>query len=150
MRFSPRDRMKNVTALALLSLLLVVPAGADDQSPCPCVPLSPTWTVSACETWNCASAALVNANGDPNTFALPTRSDTFKWIVVQRVNSGTSTTSGDGPFLLDHSVDMSDAIAKFVAIDKSFAPIIVNVTDGNFLIIRLRDPLPPRRRAVSH
>lgn len=142
--------MKNVAAITLFSLFLVVPAVADDQSPCPCVPLSPTWTVTACETWNCASAALVNANGDPYTFALPTASDSFKWVVVRRVNSGAMTVPDNAPFLLDHFVDLNDALAKFGAIDKSFAPIILNVTDGNFLIIHLREPLQPRRRAAGH
>src|SRR5215212_11401032 len=99
--------MKNVTAITFLSLFLVVSAAADDQSPCPCVPLTPTWTVTACETWNCASAALIKANGDPHTFALPTASDTFKWIVVRRVVGGSSIAATNAPFLLDQFDNMN-------------------------------------------
>jgi hypothetical protein len=140
--------MKTIAAIALVSLIAASAVAGD--SPCPCVPLSPLWTATACETWNCASAALVNANGDPHTFALPTASDKYTWIVIQRVMAGTTVLPDNAPFILNQYTDMNDAIAKFAGIDRSFAPIILNVADGSFLIIRLREPLPPRHRSVNH
>src|SRR5689334_14138425 len=83
------------------------------QEACPCVPLSHQWIVEACETWHCAAAATVMANGDKYMLALPTNSDDFKWVIVRRVVSGSYIAPANDPFQLESFDGSAAAMSRF-------------------------------------
>lgn len=129
--------------LFALSLPLTVSA---DDNPCPCIPKSLVWVVEACETWNCAQAAVIEANGDPFVLSMPTQSSQWKWIVMRRVVAGSATVSPDSPFLIDSYAQLNDALSQYTTIDKSALPMMFSAVDGAMLVVRLRDPNAAHRR----
>ena len=134
-----------------VTLLIATAAIGDDDNPCPCVPLSRTWVVTACETWNCAQAAMILANGDPFVMSMPTNDTKYGWVVARRVVTGTATTSPDSPFLIDSNTSFATATAQYSAMDPNTLPMIVTAPDGLTLIIRLREAAPAgRRRSAGH
>ena len=104
-----------------------------------------------CETWNCAASALVLANGDPQTLVLPTTDGKYKWVVVKRLVTGSATISPDAPLLVDRFNTMTDGSARFAALDHAQAPLLVTATDGNVLVVYLRQAgTPAKQHAVAH
>ncbi|HKO56897.1 MAG TPA: hypothetical protein VJ276_13565 [Thermoanaerobaculia bacterium] len=142
--------MARRSTLFFLLLLLATPiAVTADDNPCPCIPKSLVWIVDACETWNCAQAALVQANGDPFVLSMPTASTQWKWIVMRRVVAGSATVSPDSPFLIDSYSQLNDALSQFTTIDKTALPMMFSAVDGAMLVVRLRDPNATHRRPTA-
>jgi len=129
---------RSLLVVLLFSLCLPVTVHADDN-PCPCVPRTLLWTVEACETWNCAQAALIQANGDPYVMSMPTNSAQYKWIVMRRIVSGSSTVSPNAPFLIDSYSNMGEAFSAYATIDSSAMPMMFSAVDGAMLVVRLRE-----------
>lgn len=136
-----------VILLSLLLLSFAVPASAEGNL-CPCIPETHQWTVTACDTWNCAQSAAILANGDPFVLAIPTASADHHWIVLRRIASGTGTVTPDGPFVVDSFHSLSDATARFSTIDNDQLPMLISTADGDMLVVRLR--VPEKRRSASH
>src|SRR3954462_3106973 len=137
----------------LMTLFAVATVGASADDVCPCVPISYTWTVVACESWECAQSHLVAASGDPLVFAMPTNDARYKWVVMKRVVSGTSVVTPDPPFLIDSYATFADATYKYATCNASTLPMIASAIDGSTLVVRLREPLeggPAKRRAAGH
>lgn len=133
----------------LLAVSLGIATSVYAQQACPCFPDEKIWIATACETWQCASAGLQAANGDPFVVALPTNSTSFPWIVIRRVTSGSVTVSPDNPFLMETFSNIAESSARFAAIDPAQLPMIVSTTDSKLLVIYLRQP-EPRRRVIGH
>jgi len=133
--------------VSLILLVVTMPAQADD--PCPCVPLHPTWIATPCETWNCAAAALINANGDPQVFTLPMSGPQYKWVVLRRVASGSVIVSPDNPLQIEQFTKMVDGSIRFDGIDKSLVPMLVTAADGTIIVVSLR-PTETHARAAAH
>ena len=121
-------------------------ASAVAQNVCPCVPITHQWTVTTCDSWNCASSALVLANGDRGTFAVPVGMDDSRWLVVRRITSGTSTPPAtDDPFQVEAFDGMTAASSRFMAMVPEMRPMLMTSPDGHVLLISLRAPEPRRR-----
>lgn len=140
-----------LTSLALVTAFSV-PLSA--QEACPCVPLTKLWVATVCETWNCASAALVTANGDRNTYAVPVVGDgEQRWLIVKQVKAGGY--QDDSPFQVEPFDGIAGASARFGALTDSYKPMIASSPDGKLLVISLRNPettpstQTPRRRTVG-
>lgn len=142
-----------VRKTALLAMVICITFGAvvaGDADPCPCVVLGYTWMATPCETWNCAAAALVLANGDPNTMVLPTTHSQVKWVVLKRLVPGSVTVSPDSPVLVEQFSNMVDGSVRFAALDHDSAPLMVTTTDGNVLVVHMRPYPSGKGRAASH
>src|SRR5512142_2917461 len=137
-----------IAAIALF--LVVTPLTLNAQDVCPCVPLTKLWVSTVCDSWNCAMAALVNANGDPAVFAMPVAMNDGRWLVIRQVASGSYIDNS--PFQVESFDGVSDATARFSAITTDLKPRIMSAPDGRFLVISLRqpEPAPTRRHAVGH
>lgn len=61
-------------------------------------PIRYTWIATSCTTWNCAAAALVIADGEPNVLVLPTSITDHPWIILRRVEEGSVYVPEDEPF----------------------------------------------------
>jgi hypothetical protein len=136
-------------AIIVATLSLGV-ASVNAEDVCPCVPVTKLWVTTVCDTWNCAMAALVNANGDPAVFAVPVAMKDNRWLVVKQVAAGGYVD--DSPFQVDSFDGIPAATARFASIANEFKPHIMSSPDGKFLVISLRDPegQPAKRRAVGH
>ena len=73
--------MKTLHLIVTL-ILAFASAAISQQAPCPCGPLSYQWIVEPCESWNCAAASMIIANGDKYVLAVPTNSDDFKRVII--------------------------------------------------------------------
>jgi hypothetical protein len=141
-------RSKLISLVALLVALdaSVMPVAA--QQACPCVPITKLWVASQCDTWNCASAALILANGDHSTFAVPFAGDATeqRWIVVRQVASGSyvDTTS---PVQVDSFDSMAEASARYGTLGVDSKPMLATAPDGKVLVLSLRTP--EKHRAVT-
>lgn len=135
--------------LALACSLALVPLPAVAQQVCPCVPITHVWTAEACDTWNCAAAATIMANGDQYVLTLPTNDDEHKWVVVRRITSGSATVSPDAPFTVEQFDDGNVAMARFNGIDHGLHPMVVTGADGKFLVIA-RSAASVRPHAAGH
>jgi hypothetical protein len=134
------------TFCAAIALVATLSVQADDNV-CPCVPLGHEWIVTACETWNCAQSMMILANGDPYVVAVPTGSETWKWIILRRVVSGSFAVSPDAPFAVEQFDRMSDAGARFSALEHEALPMFLTTLDGKMLVVSLR-PSARRRAAL--
>jgi hypothetical protein len=132
----------------LTVLLAILPVYGKAQQACPCVPIAHEWIVSACDTWNCAVAAQVIAEGSPDVIAMPSGSDDFKWIVLRRVATGGAIVSPEGPFKIETFTNVGDGAVRFQAINPELRPLLLTVPDGNVLIVS-RNTSQPRRRAAG-
>jgi len=137
---------KKAVFLAVLLAVTAATAVADD--PCPCFSTGFMWLADGCQTWNCAASAMVLANGDPHLLVMPTASNTYKWVVLRRVVSGSVAVSPDAPFVVQSFQSMSDGSAHYAIIGSDRAPLMLTTTDGHVLVISLREP--ERTRAVKH
>lgn len=141
--------MSRTTFCLLACLLFVTPAVQADDNPCPCIPISHVWVVTACETWNCAQSAMILANGDPFVVTMPTASDQHKWVVIRRVAAGSVTVSPDEPFIVDAYDTMSDATIQYNAADPNTLPMLTSAHDGKALFVRLRQAQAPAKRPAA-
>jgi len=144
--------MSRKTALLAIVMLVTLAAGQSvaDTDPCPCIPLSYAWHATPCETWNCAASALVLANGDPNVMVLPTTNDKVKWVVIQRAVSGSFIVSPDAPVIVERFNTMVEGSSRFAALDHTNAPLLVTATDGNVLVVYLRQGDTTKQHAAGH
>lgn len=101
-------------------------------------PIRHTWIASSCETWNCAAAALVLADGDASVIVLPTGQSDRPWVIVRRVEEGSVFIPEDEPFACEVFDTVSDASARFSAMDSCHGPLILNVPDGRAVITSLQ------------
>ena len=141
---------RKTVVLAFLVSLFVVAAFADDPH-CPCIPVGQLWSATAYHTWSEAISAVVLSNGDPKTFALPTRSSDYPWIVVRRTGAeGGMISSPDmQPFDVEPYQSTAGASARFDALDGNLAPMMITTGDGNVLVIHLHETIS-RIRAARH
>lgn len=139
--------MKTKIAVLLLSTLFAV-SPLTAQEACPCVPTTHQWIVTPCETWNCAAAATITANGDKYVMSLPTSSEDFTWVVVRRIVSGAAAIAPDAPYRLESFDNASDATARYSSIDARYQPMLLTVPDGQFLVVA-RTSAETRRRSTT-
>jgi hypothetical protein len=141
--------MRTLVLIFLISVsLLLVPAVASPQEVCPCVPLTYQWIVTPCDTWNCAAAATIMANGDRYVLSVPTGSDDFKWVIVRRVVTGSAVVSPNAPFKIDSFESMIEASTRFDSITRELQPMLITSPDRKLLVIARSEP--ERHRAVGH
>ncbi len=133
--------------LTLLFALLAAGIPVEGQDVCPCVPVTHLWVVKSCDTFDCATSEFVISNGSPDTMVVPTTSSDAKWVVLQRVSSG-SAIALDPTFKLESYDGWNDASARFAAIDSALKPMMLSSPDAKFLIV-VRNQAEPRRRAVG-
>lgn len=130
---------------------LVILAGATAAAQEATNPIRYTWIVSSCEQWNCAAAALVMANGEPNVIALPTGREDRPWLVLRRVEEGSVFVPEDEPFTCDVFDTVTEATTRFSTMDSCRAPIVLSVPDGRAVIASLSKCTGARkRRSASH
>lgn len=135
--------MKRTLVVGMVFLMCSAPLLAGNV--CPCTPKGYTWTVTACQTWNCAASALVLANGDPSVIALPTASHKFSWVVLRREAGGAVHIPDDAPFQVEQFDAIAPATARYSSIESSRSPMLITTSDGTTLIIYASQPLPRRR-----
>ena len=138
---------KTAAAAFALTLLCAIPLRADD--PCPCIPVTHLWTVLTCDTWECATAALADSNGNRDVFVVPSSNDVHRWLVLRRIVAGTATQSLDAPFVIEQFSKMVDASVRFDSIDSGQAPALVTTYDHAVLVVYMRDA-PVHRRSTGH
>ena len=135
---------RSVLAVALVTLCLNNFASAQQTTN----PIRYTWIVSSCENWNCAAAALIMANGEPNLIVLPTSVEEYPWLVLRRVEEGSlfiPETESFGCQVFDH---VEEATTHFTAMDGCRRPLALTVPDGRSVVISLNHCNGVRRRAV--
>jgi len=110
------------------------------------VPAGSTWFADACETWNCAAAALVLANGDGTVVALPAPDAKYKWLVLRRLPAGAVYVTPENPFQVDVVPSYVEGASMLATMDIRHAPMIVTMGQ-TILSIRTR---PPKERAAQH
>jgi hypothetical protein len=142
------SRKNAVLALALLLLSLPAFAQQDDDDPCPCVPKEHRWTVTTCDTWECAAAQLAAANGDHNVFVVPSSSEEHRWLVLRRVVAGSVAVSPDEPFRIEQFQKMVEGSVRFDSIVKDRAPMLLTAHDRAILLLYLAEA-PSKRRSVG-
>ena len=136
----------------LLLALLLFPLTVSADPACPCFPHDKTWIVTYCDTWNCASSALVMANGDPYVMAVPTSNENYRWVVVRRVVSGSVAVSPDEPFEVESFTTAMDGALRMGAIDSSLTPMMITTPDSVTLVVSLKPSMKNggKKRSVQH
>ncbi len=120
----------------LISLtLLVMPAIATAQDFTP--PVRYTWIASSCETWNCAAAALVLADGDKHVIVLPTGREERPWIILRRVEAGSVHIPDDEPFRCEVFDDLDGATSHFRTMETCRSGMALTVPDGRAVVAAL-------------
>jgi hypothetical protein len=110
------------------------------------VPSESTWFADGCETWNCAAAALVLANGDGTVVVLPAPDARFKWLVLRRIPSGAVNVPPESPFQVDVVPDFTQGASMLSSMQIRQAPMIITLGD-TILLVTTR---VPRERAAQH
>ena len=113
-------------------------------------PIRWTWIASSCETWNCAAAALVLADGDKHVIALPTGNEDRPWLILKRVEEGSIYTPPDEPYACEIFANVTEAGTRFTAMDICHGPMMMNVPDGRAVVVSLSKcgDTAKKRRAV--
>ena len=129
-----------MTRLALIAITVasLVTLNLPAQEVCPCIPQPRIWTSVICDTWNCASSALVSANGDPTVFAVPFGMKGGKWLLIRQVHSGGFIDNS--PMLVEPFDEVGLAAARLASIRAEFRPLIVSAPDGKLLVLSLKEP----------
>lgn len=125
--------MKLLAALA--TALLLLPVAIAEQTT---KPIRYTWIATSCETWNCAVAALVLADGDPHVLVLPTAHEKRPWLVLKRVEQGAIAVPDEEPFTCSVYDTVLDASMVFAQTDACRFPLIVSVPDGRMIVAMLQ------------
>ena len=136
-----------IPLVALAILCIVVPAQAQEATN----PIRYTWIASSCDTWNCAAAALVMANGEPSVIVLPTGREDRPWIVLRRVEEGSVFIPEDEPYACEVFETVTSASSMFSTMDPCHGPLMLNVPDGRAVIASLSQcgEASPRRRSAG-
>jgi hypothetical protein len=113
----------------VLALIVTIPASAEITNP-----IRYTWIASSCETWNCAAAALILANGNKYVMAMPTGRPERPWLILKRVEEGSIYIPDDEPFGCEVFDTVSGATAKFDTIDTCHAPMMLSLPDGRAVV----------------
>jgi hypothetical protein len=115
-------------------------------------PIRYTWIPSSCDTWNCAAAALVMANGAPNVIVLPTGQEDHPWLVLRRVEEGSIFVPDDEPYTCDLFDSVINAGTAFTTMDGCHSPLMLTVPDGRTVIASLAkcSGTGTKRRAAAH
>lgn len=137
-----------ITGIAIVVFTLVPAARA--QQACPCVPLTPLWTVKTCDTWDCAMAELVVANGDPYVFPVSTGDGGHPWVVMRRIVSGTGVDVPDPTYEVATFDTFDGATSRFLALANDARPMFLSAPDGKLLVVSLRPDAVIKRRSVHH
>jgi hypothetical protein len=112
-------------------------------------PIHYTWIASSCETWNCAAAALVMANGEPNVIVLPTNVPDFPWVILRRVESGSIYIPETEAFGCDVYAEVNEATSNYNAMEGCRKAMVLTVPDGRSVVVSLHKcDSGARRRAV--
>ena len=136
--------MRTVTGLVFAALLATIPLAAQTANS----PPRYKWMATPCDTWGCAIAAMAQANGDPYVIVLPTRSSAHPWVVLKRVEIGTVEDPVDPVFIAECFGGMTEASARFDAMDLEKIPILVTSTDGGIIVVCLHETQTTKKRAV--
>ena len=112
-------------------------------------PIRWTWIVTSCETWNCAAAALVLADGDKHTIVLPTGNEDRPWLILKRVENGSVYIPEDEPYGCEIFRNVAEAGARFTAMNECHGPMILNVPDGNAVVISLHECGDSKKRRAT-
>ena len=100
-------------------------------------PIRYTWIASSCETWNCAAAALVLANGGQHVIVLPTGQTDVPWVILRRVEEGSVYIPDDEPFTCEVFASSVSASARFDGMEKCHGPLMLSVPDGRMVVASL-------------
>jgi hypothetical protein len=133
--------------LVAITVANLVASRMNGQEACPCVPQTKLWTSSVCDTLQCVSTALKDANGDPALFALPIGMSDRRWLLVRQVSAGGYVDNS--PFVVESFDDIGIASARLASLTTETHPKIITAPDGRLLVLSLREP-ETRRRAVVH
>lgn len=128
-----------------IAALLLVTSAASAQIT---KPIRYTWIATSCTTWNCAAAALVMANGDKYVIVLPTGNETHPWLILKRVEEGSIFIPEDEPYGCEIFANVTEAGARFTAMDTCHGAIMLNVPDGRAVVLRLNECDDGKRRAM--
>jgi hypothetical protein len=134
----------------VLTAVLMFAAVGEAQQLCPCVPLTHEWIASACDSWDCATSAVVLANGDRNMVVpMPTTSSDYAWVILRRVVVGSAIVSPDAPFRVDGFDSLAVASSHYYSVDRELQPILLTAPDGKVLVVARTAP-EGRRRPAAH
>jgi len=135
--------------IAVTLLLCAAVAVTADDNVCPCIPVTKVWVATSCETWNCAQAAMVMANGDPYVITIPTNDTKYGWVILRRVVAGSATTVPPDPFQITSYASLQEAVGQYTAADPNKLPMMAMAVDGTALVLQLREPVPASRRRAA-
>lgn len=128
----------------IVAFLLAAPAIASAQDLDP--PVRYTWIATSCETWNCAAAALVLADGDKHVIVLPTGREERPWIILRRVEAGSVHIPDEEPFRCEVFADLDGATSHFRTMEACRSGLALTVPDGRAVVAALSSCT--KRRAV--
>jgi hypothetical protein len=137
--------MRYIPVLLVLALAVAAPASADEPIT---KPVRYTWIATSCDTWNCAAAAMVMANGDKYVMVLPTGRDEKPWIILRRVEEGSIFIPDEEPYTCSVYPTVNEASIEYEVMDTCHAPLILNVPDGRAVVASLRSCGSSKKRAV--
>lgn len=129
--------------LAILPLIFTLTSSAQITKP-----IRYTWIATSCKTWNCATAALVTADGDKYVIALPTGLEERPWLVLRRVEEGSIFIPEDEIYTCEVFDGVPTATSRYSAMDTCHAPMMLSVPDGRAVVLSVDDCKLSRRRAV--
>lgn len=138
-----------IRLISLIPLaLLAFPVAAVDEPITK--PIRFTWIASSCETWNCAAAALVLADGSKDVIVLPTGREELPWLILRRVEEGSIVIPDEEPYRCDLYESTLAAATQFKSLDECRSPLMLSVPDGRVVIASISDCTAiSKRRAVS-
>jgi len=126
--------MQRFAPVLALATLLIAPLSLSAETT---KPIRYTWIANSCETWNCAAAAMVMADGDRHVIVLPTNDEDRPWVILRRVEEGAIVLPEDEPFVCEVFDTVMDASTRHLAMDRCRAPIVLNVPDGRAVVTSL-------------
>ena len=101
-------------------------------------PIRYTWIATSCDTWNCAAAAMIMANGEHHLMALRTNDSERPWLVLKRVEEGSIALPDDEPFACQHFESFNDALAKYGTLEPCLSPMILTVPGNQSVVLSLK------------
>jgi hypothetical protein len=137
--------MKRTMLAAALLMLAAVTVDAQITNP-----IRWTWIATSCDTWNCAAAALVLANGDKHVIALPTGNEERPWLLLRRVEQGSIVIPEDEPYGCEVYANVTEAGSAFTAMDSCHGPMMMNVPDGRAVVVSLSECGESKKRRSVH
>jgi hypothetical protein len=73
-----------------------------------------------------------------------------RWLILHRYTGGAVTADPADPFRLEQFDGMTDGVSRFSAIGRDSSPLLITAPDGQVLVMSLKPPSEPRRRAAGH